>query len=101
MSPGESTTGSNRISLREAVNAAQQYLADALAASDQVAERVLLEEVESNGFKYVITLGYDRPAPSSSPFASPLAARTERAYKSLEIDAHTGEVKSMKIRRVD
>ena len=67
------------------------------------AQNVRLEEVEiSDDERYwYVTLGFDLPPlPSTSGLAQVLSGRPERQYKTLKVDAATGEVLSVKIRKV-
>jgi hypothetical protein len=63
----------------------------------------MLEEVElsEDETHWLITLGFDRRRPVRSTFEA-LQSMTpyERAYKTIEIRADTGEVRSMKIREL-
>jgi hypothetical protein len=66
--------------------------------------RLRVEEVEltSEGRHWLITLGYDVPGTVGVTFAETLAGKKPmplREYKELKIDAFTGEVKYMKIRK--
>ncbi|HEX6623903.1 MAG TPA: hypothetical protein VF064_09330 [Pyrinomonadaceae bacterium] len=64
----------------------------------QSLSNVLLEEVEltENGEYWLITLSYPaQPETVSSIFG------TKRQYKVFKINAETGEVQSMKIRKID
>jgi hypothetical protein len=60
------------------------------AISDIRLEEVELAEDES---RWLVTLGFSRPADNQF-----VPTMTQREYKLFEVDAVTGEVKSMKIR---
>lgn len=75
----------------------------------KVPENLRLEEVEKSedAEHWLITLGYDSrsPAPDMPSIFPPAitqetAWRYERAYKLFRIDGDTGEIESMKIRKV-
>ncbi len=82
------------LDVKEAAQKASEYFAALYA--DQGVSKVQLEEVEltDDGKYWLITLSYPMvPAIVSFP--------PKRQYKVFKIDAKTGEVKSMKIRKVD
>ena len=84
------------LDVKEAARKASEYFAGLY--SDQKIPNVQLEEVEisDDGGYWLITLSY--------PVATELAALNfnfKRKYKVFTIDAKTGEVKSMKIRKVE
>jgi len=84
------------LDVKEAARRASEYFAGLY--SDQNIPNVQLEEVEisDDGRHWLITLSY--------PVAPELAALNfnfKRKYKVFTIDAKTGEVKSMKIRKVE
>jgi hypothetical protein len=84
------------LDVKEAARKASEYFAGLY--SDQKIPNVQLEEVEisDDGEHWLITLSY--------PVAPELAALNfnfKRKYKVFTIDAKTGEVKSMKIRKVE
>lgn len=94
---------SKPLDVKEAARVATAYLLDLLGQDD--IEDVRLEEVErtpGNGF-WLVTLGYTRrlPAPDGQPpsVVSLLRGHPPREYKVFTIDAHTGDVTSMKIRQ--
>ena len=67
--------------------------------------RVRIEEAEMTKDEtyWVITIGYDIPGTSGTTFADSLAGKKPlplREYKELKVDATTGEVKYMRIRKV-
>lgn len=82
------------INVKQAVKIAHDYLASLYPE----ARSVELEEIErTEDEKYwLITLGYW--APGGQLFASPLSF--EKKYKSLRVDAESGQVVSMKMRLV-
>ena len=84
------------LDVKEAARKASEYFAGLY--SDQKIPNVQLEEVEisDDGMYWLITLSY--------PVAPELAALNfnfKRKYKVFTIDSKTGEVKSMKIRKVE
>lgn len=91
------------LTVKEAVQAAETWVRDLYPKKDL--QHLRLEEVElsdDDRFWY-ITLGWAEPAVKESPLAA--AFRNEmhvlpRVYKKLEVNAETGAVKSMKIRKV-
>ena len=83
------------IDVREAVRRAFEYFRALYA--DKIFPGLMLEEVELTEGYWFVTLGYD--APSSLPAA--LAGTTRREYTRLKIKAATGEILSMKIRRIE
>lgn len=90
------------LDVKEAAQIAFDYFNDLYA--DAPISNVMLEEIErseSEGESYwLITLGFtDESQTTSGPLAS--VTRSPRRYKVLEVDAKTGEVKSMKIRSVE
>lgn len=84
------------LDVKEAARKASEYFAG-LYATEKFTN-VQLEEVElTEDRKYwLITLSYP-----VGPELAPLNFNFKRKYKVFKIDAGTGEVKSMKIRRVD
>jgi hypothetical protein len=84
------------LDVREAAKRASEYFAGLY--SDQKIDNVQLEEVEiSDDEKYwLITLSYPVP-----PELAALNLNFKRKYKVFTIDANTGEVKSMKIRKTE
>lgn len=88
------------INVKTAVAAANKYLQEMKDLMAIKFENLRLEEVEllENQGKWLITLGFDVPVKTSS-LADLIANSTyQREYKIFEVDAVTGEVKSMKIR---
>lgn len=92
------------IGVKEAVAAAQQYVRELYSKTDL--KHLRLEEVElSEDERYwYITLGWAesgvRLPTSLSAVLSSEVHVLPRVYKTFEIDAQTGAVKSMKIREV-
>jgi hypothetical protein len=87
------------IDVKKAVQIACDYIQE-LYEPDQL-PGLLLEEVqisEESG-RWLVTLGFSDPTPMS-PIAKLAAVRDPRKYKIFEIDADTGEVKSMRIRQL-
>ena len=84
------------LDVRVAAQKASEYFAQLYPVEG--ASNVQLEEVElsDDGKYWFITLSY--PLPPEVPV---LNFNFKRKYKVFKIDAKTGEVKSMKIRRVE
>ena len=83
------------IDVKEAVKAARDFVAHVY--EDQVAS-ARLEEVELDGSFWFVTLGLARPTPTSALSAA-MGQEVPRSYKIFKIDAATGEVRSMKMRK--
>jgi hypothetical protein len=92
------------LTVKEAVRAAEQWVRDLYP--QQELEHLRLEEVtlSDDELYWRITLGWVEPAVQVPVFSSALGGRDihvlPRVYKTLEVDAETGDVKSMKIREV-
>ena len=91
------------LTVKEAVQAAQNWVRDLYAEAD--IKHLRLEEVEfsETGGYWLITLGWVEPAVRQSGLAAALQSEVQalpRVYKTMEVDAETGAVKSMKIREV-
>lgn len=92
------------ISIKEAAQRAAEFCQQLFID----AQDILLEEVErdENDKFWLITVSYLATAPKRAGIATPgtamegLFPRFERRYKSLKVDAQTGEVVSMKIREL-
>lgn len=89
------------IDIKEAVRIASEYLTSLYSA--ELVRDMLLEEVERsvNESCWLITLGFSRPIPETevAGVIQVLSGKQfKREYKVMEIDASTGEVRSMKIR---
>lgn len=84
------------LDVKEAAQKASEYFAGLY--QDQGFSNVQLEEVEltDDGKYWLITLSYPVP-----PELAALNFNFKRKYKVFRIDAKTGEVKSMKIRKVE
>lgn len=81
------------LDVKEAAQRASEYFADLFkGVSDPQLEEV---ELADDGQEWFITLSY--PVRSENPFI----LGSGRQYKVFRIDARTGEVRSMKIRKVD
>lgn len=82
------------IDVKEAVRIAEAYFSDLY--HDQPFTNVLPEETEYDADRQVwrITLGYSQPLPWD-------AFGAVRRYKIFEIDARQGDVRSMRIRRLE
>jgi hypothetical protein len=81
------------LDVKEAAQRASDYFA--VLYADQGVSKVQLEEVEltDDGQYWLITLSF--------PITPSLSLPAKRKYKVFKIHATTGEVKSMKIRKVD
>ncbi|AGY57385.1 hypothetical protein [Gloeobacter kilaueensis] len=97
-----------RISLKEAVQVARKCLEELY--SDIRIYDILVEEVEISPdmSKWIITLGFTRKladvsgmTSSASAIFEALKQQIKREYKLFAVDAETGLVESMKIRKVD
>jgi hypothetical protein len=80
------------IDVKQAVAKAMEYIKDLIPN----APGLTLEEVERSGPDWLVTLGYLEK--NVSPIAA-LAGGSQKTYKVFRIDAATGEVVSMKIRK--
>ena len=87
--PSKPKASPKRISPREAAERAQEHLAGVLG----YVSNVVVEETELDGAEqfWFITLSYHVPGGLLA---------LQREYKIFKVDAYTGGVKSMKIRRV-
>ncbi|MBE9063030.1 hypothetical protein [cf. Phormidesmis sp. LEGE 11477] len=95
------------VDVTTAVKSASKYLKQVEQVMGSELENLRLEEVEKEEGTdhWLITLGYDARSalpPASSLFNDPedVNWKYERAYKLFRINAETGEVESMKIRKV-
>lgn len=91
------------LTVREAVEAAERWVRDLYAEEDL--NHLRLEEVTlSNDERlWEITLGWAEPAIRQNPLSAAFSSNLQvlpRVYKTLQVDAETGKVKSMKIREV-
>jgi hypothetical protein len=90
-----------KISVKEAVAKALQFLADTYGSGAVVGpriEEVVLSEDES---LWYLTLSFLTPPPqSAADFSGALGETQGRMYKVFEIDRNTGFVRSMKIRQL-
>lgn len=92
-----------KIDVREAVNIAEKYFDSVKDMMGLQVNDLRLEEVELSEDKnfWLITLGFNRLTDTAkNHLGLPTIPRHEREYKIFNIDAQTGEVKSMKIREV-
>jgi len=98
----ENKEGNNRIDVREAVKAAAEYFSKLY--SDKQYSDLLLEEVELSEDEkhWLITLSYAYDV-ATAPIAlsTLLSTGKPRKYKLFKIDAATGNVEAMKIRRLE
>lgn len=94
------------LSVKDAVQSAQNWVKELYPSTDLKDFR--LEEVEASedGRYWLITVGWAEPAyyRNLNSLAAALAERQPqtypRIYKTLEVDAESGAVRSMKIREV-
>jgi len=90
------------VNLKQAVKLARRYFDD-IYVEDKL-ENVLLEEIElTDGDRvWQVTFGYDTErvleTPNSSLFGK--SARIIRDYKTVQVDARTGDLIAIKIRKV-
>lgn len=93
------------INVKQAVEKAFSAVKE-LMPQDQLGNLALEEVVFDDKRKqWCITLGYDSPrvikkTPLPLSILGTMTEETERKYKILRIDAHTGELVSMKIREI-
>ncbi|MEW6130425.1 MAG: hypothetical protein AB1757_25550 [Acidobacteriota bacterium] len=91
------------IGVKEAVSIALDNLSDFYSTAKDQFKDILLEEVElSDDKKYWrITIGFTRPVEAANILDVALRSKSyERDYKTFEIEADSGTVRSMKIRKV-
>lgn len=95
------------VDVTTAVRSAGNYLRQVEQVMGSELKNLRLEEVEKEEGTdhWLITLGYDARSalpPTSSLFNAPgdVDWKYERSYKLFRINAETGEVESMKIRKV-
>ncbi|MEL6900515.1 MAG: hypothetical protein AAFP07_06155 [Cyanobacteria bacterium J06606_4] len=98
------------VDVTTAVKSAARYLKNIENILGDEAKNLRLEEVEKSEDmgQWLITLGYDVPTaspPRSKIFSAPASStngswKFEREYKLFHVNAETGEVESMKIRKV-
>lgn len=91
------------LSVKEAVQAAHQWVGELYPPGEL--RHLRLEEVRlsENERFWEITLGWVEPAIRENTFAASLSSDVRvlpRVYKTLDVDAETGEVKAMRIREV-
>lgn len=92
------------ISVKDAVKAAQEWAREVYA--DDELKHLRLEEavVSEDGTTWNITLGWVEPAIRGNGLAlanvSGQLQKLPRVYKTFEVDAENGRVRSMKIREV-
>jgi hypothetical protein len=91
------------LTVKEAVQAAQDWMRQLYAES--ALEHLRLEEVELSADEryWNITLGWVEPAVRENAFAAAFSSDARvlpRVYKTLVVDVESGAVKSMKIREV-
>ncbi len=104
--PQTDTVDVPEISVKEAVANAMSF---AQAVFPEQLVSLALEEVERTADRrfWLITIGFDRPRSSyptnTQPFrglASGTSYSPNRTYKVVKVDAHTGDIESVKIRDV-
>jgi hypothetical protein len=92
------------ISIKQAVTAAYDYLAELSDLIKTDLADLRLEEIELSEDQqfWLVTLGYDRALKNNLLPALGLPERTQyqREYKLLKVNAETGEVEALKIREV-
>jgi hypothetical protein len=84
------------VDIKQAVSAAKVFVAETLGVSD-----FLLEEILSEGSKFLITLSFpDRVRQHPS---NPLISRKyrDREFKTVAVDKDSGEVSAMTMRTVE
>lgn len=90
------------LTVKEAVQAAENWVRDLYPETE--IRHLRLEEVEfSDDAHWRITLGWTEPAVRQNSLTAALQPDVyalPRVYKTLEVDAESGAVKSMKIREV-
>lgn len=84
-----------KLSAKEAAQAAAKYLRDLIILRGSP----VVEEVEFEDGKWLITLGFYPGEIGELPSVLPLAP-AEKEFKLFAVDAQSGEVSSMKIRTV-
>lgn len=88
-------TAKPRVSAKEAARAAAEYLRELVP----VRGSPIVEEVELEGNKWMITLGFLPGEINDQQFGFTFI-REDKEYKQFGVDARTGVVTSMKIRTV-
>lgn len=92
------------LTVKDAVHAAEEWVRDLYPAS--ALKHLRLEEVQLSDDEktWHITLGWAERGVRENGLAAALSREVSvlpRVYKSLEVDAESGAVRSMKIREVD
>lgn len=87
--------------VKTAVSAAYNYLISIQDMMGNALQDIRLEEVELSEEKnfWSITLGFDNPVKTKDPLAIQLGI-PQREYKVFKVNAQTGEVEAMKIRKL-
>lgn len=92
-----------RLDVKQAAKLALEYFKELYSIGPFM--DVALEEVEmsDDGGYWMITLGFDAPKSSktASPLADALGPRFVRKFKIFKVDARTGKVVSMRIRKLE
>ncbi len=86
------------LDVKKAITAAKSALIDWFGLSIQRSLR--LEEVEAPGedHAWFITMSFIHPTRSPGRIAAKLQSEADRVFKSIQVDATTGNVRKMKIR---
>ena len=102
----QSQTSSEKLDVKQAANLALQYFAD-LYPNEHFAD-VALEEVEMSEDEkfWLITLGFTAPPPLQPSRTKPIATLfgppgPVRKFKVFKVNARTGKVVSMRIRKLE
>jgi hypothetical protein len=88
------------ISLKEAVKAATEFVADVFADQQIAGLRVEEVEFDEGDGCWQITISFVRSTIPSAAVAAFLGAETGRAYKTVAVRASDGKVLSVKIRQL-
>lgn len=98
---------SRKIDARQAAKLALKYLSDLFPETQSPRAEVALEEVEFSEDEnyWLITLGFNSEAKSARPAlmtaANLFGPAMARKYKVFKVDARTGKVVSMRIRKLE
>jgi hypothetical protein len=82
--------------VRDAVREALSFFND-IYANEKFAD-VLVEEVEQSGAEWHVTVGYSRETPQKDPLSAMAGKSFVREYKTIIVDAASGDVHSMRFR---
>lgn len=108
MSTETSSPEPMRIGVKDAIRRATNFVAEMYREDPSFVGNLRLEEVELSSHErtWLVTVGFDvrQPPRTDSGVAAALAAldgmRSERLYKRIEVDATSGDVVKMTIRKV-